>query len=283
MRRWQDLLATPNLKVLLVVAHPDDESECAATLYRLTHELGGVVDQLVVTNGEAGHRFSEPALAWYGLSAADMAKQLPSLRREELARAGRILGIRDHYFLDQPDTGFTLDPSEGLRAWDIPFVRSELRRLLYREQYDLVLTLLPEPGTHGHHQTVAVLALEAVEELPSERRPAVAGVRTGSSTKPQFDELPDFPSTRALSRQPLWAFDRRTPLTSNNALDHSIIVHWVIAEHKSQGMFQMEYGRHSHEYFWPFAIGSTDADVQPSKPWHSFFTVASQLVHAGVL
>ncbi len=49
--------SSPRLKVLLVVAHPDDESECAAFLYHVTHELGGVVDQVVVTNGEAGTQY----------------------------------------------------------------------------------------------------------------------------------------------------------------------------------------------------------------------------------
>lgn len=282
MRNWLHLLSSPSLKVLLVVAHPDDESECAASIYRITHEFGGVVDQVVVTNGEAGHRFSEPALAWYGLAAGDVAKELPRLRRLELLRAGRILGIRNHYFLGQKDTGFTLDPSEGQRAWDLPFVRRELRRILNLEQYDLVLTLLPEAGTHGHHQTVALLALETVEQMPLEKRPSVAGVRTGSDSTPEFDELPGFPATRAAATQPVWSFDRRTPLRLNAALDHSVIVHWVIAEHKSQGMFQMEYGRHTHEYFWQFAVGRE----RPSHQWRGLFEqpvrqhVAGQLVAA---
>ncbi|HEY4086408.1 MAG TPA: hypothetical protein VGM43_10745 [Bryobacteraceae bacterium] len=38
--------AAAPLKALLVVAHPDDESECAAFVYRITHELGGVADQI---------------------------------------------------------------------------------------------------------------------------------------------------------------------------------------------------------------------------------------------
>ena len=39
-------------------AHPDDESESAALVYRLTHELGAAVDQVVVTNGEGGHQYA---------------------------------------------------------------------------------------------------------------------------------------------------------------------------------------------------------------------------------
>ncbi|MCU1326754.1 MAG: LmbE family protein [Bryobacterales bacterium] len=254
-----ELAPAEPLKVLLVVAHPDDESECAGTLYRITHELGGVVDQVIVTNGEGGRHFSAPALEYYGISRSEeISKELPRLRRKEVVRAGQIIGIRRHYFLGQTDTGFTLDPGEGLRNWDLQRIQRELRSLLRRERYDLVLTLLPAEDTHGHHKAVAVLAVEAVAALPESRRPEVSAVRTGSPVNgrlPRFSELPEFPGTRATSAEPVWSFDRRTPLKQNAALDHSIIVHWVIAEHKSQGMFQMEYGRHTHEYFWQFSTG----------------------------
>jgi N-acetylglucosamine malate deacetylase 2 len=45
-------------RVLIVVAHPDDESCFAATVYQITHNLGGTVDQLLITNGEGGYRYS---------------------------------------------------------------------------------------------------------------------------------------------------------------------------------------------------------------------------------
>ena len=254
-----DAVPSVPLKVLLVVAHPDDESECAATLYRITHGLGGVVDQVIVTNGAGGQHFSAPGLEYYGLSGSPgVAKALPRLRRREVMRAGQIIGIRNHYFLEQDDTGFTLDPAEGLRSWNLPWIRRQLQHLLQCEGYDLVLTLLPTQDTHGHHKTVAMLALEAAAAMPCDARPAVAGVRAASpagGALPVFHELDGFPGTRTTSGAPVWAFDRRTPLLRNAALDHSIIVHWVIAEHKSQGMFQMEYGRNTHEYVWQFATG----------------------------
>ncbi|HEX8925375.1 MAG TPA: hypothetical protein VF786_06255, partial [Terriglobales bacterium] len=42
-------------RMLIVVAHPDDESCFAATVYEVTHNLGGTVEQLVITNGEGGY------------------------------------------------------------------------------------------------------------------------------------------------------------------------------------------------------------------------------------
>jgi LmbE family N-acetylglucosaminyl deacetylase len=274
-----DLPAEPALKVLLVVAHPDDESECAGTLYRIVHELNGVVDQVVVTAGEGGHHYCAPALEYYGLpKGRGIAKELPGLRRKETRRAGRIIGVRRQYFFGQKDNGFTLDPSEGLRSWNLPWLRNELRCLMHREEYDLVLTLLPTQDTHGHHQTVALLVLEAAAALDEQDRPAVAGVRSGSPANERrfrFEELPGFSITRTATAEPVWSFDRRTPLARKTALDHSIIVHWVIAEHKSQGMFQMEYGRNTHEYFWLFEAGRErwdDVWQRLSTPAHVLMT-----------
>jgi LmbE family N-acetylglucosaminyl deacetylase len=224
-----------------------------------------VVDQLVVTDGAGGLSFSAPALSYYGLQRSRVTgRELSRLRRSELLRAGRIIGIRNHYFLDQKDSGFTLDIEDGLRNWDLPRVRRELRRLLDRERYDVVLTLLPTSHTHGHHKTVALLALEAVQSLSTGQRPVLMGVSTGSDeTVAAFEELDGYPETRTTSGEPVWSFDRRAPLTLSAALDHSIIVNWVIAEHKSQGMFQMEFGRHTHEHFWQFsASGQCDDAVR---------------------
>jgi hypothetical protein len=37
-------------------------------------------------------------------------------------------------------------------------------------------------------------------------------------------------------------------------LDHRIVVNWVISEHKSQGFFQMEGCRRTHEHYWLFEL-----------------------------
>jgi hypothetical protein len=39
-----------------------------------------------------------------------------------------------------------------------------------------------------------------------------------------------------------------------DALSYQIVVSWVIAEHKSQGLFQSEYEQHELEEFWRFAV-----------------------------
>jgi hypothetical protein len=51
-------LGTPSANGLIVVAHPDDDYYFAATVYRMAVQLHGQVDELIITNGEGGFRYS---------------------------------------------------------------------------------------------------------------------------------------------------------------------------------------------------------------------------------
>ena len=247
-------------KALLVMAHPDDEYALAATTYRITREIGGAADHVVVTNGEGGYRYASLAETVYGVAIAresDGRANLPAIRKQETLNAGRILGIRNHHFLDQTDSGFAGRCADASCSdWDCAHIRTALAGLLERESYDFVFTLLPREDAHGHHQGVALFVLEAVADLDEERRPVVLGVEAGRTEEDAypFAGLPDHAVTRAASPAPVFSFDRNKGFGHNIALTYQIIANWVIAEHKSQGLFQTDYGRHDAERFWAFAI-----------------------------
>lgn len=252
-------------KVLLVVAHPDDEYYVAATVYRIASELRGTVDQVVITNGEAGFHYAQLAEKFYGVSLTnerDGRAHLPAIRKEETRRAGRILGIRNHYFLDEQDNRFGLDAEEALsHVWNRARVVDSLTTRLEAESYDFVFVLLPREDTHGHHKAAAVLALEAVSRLSLERRPIVLGAEPAHSGEgpAEFRGLHSFPTTRTVSEAPAFSFDRTESFGQDGALRYDIVVNWVIAEHKSQGLFQNDYGRHDLERFWLFDQHLADA------------------------
>jgi len=248
------------LKVLAVVAHPDDEYAFAATTYRIARELGGIVDKLVISNGEAGYRYSVLAERIYGLHLTDEKigrANLPEIRKQESLAAGNILGIRQHHFLDQKDAAFTLDAEEAESGWDQKAVREFMARLLRDENYGFVFTLLPAQGTHGEHKAATILALEAIGSLRQDQRPVVFGVAAGSSaeTPPEFTELRGYPVTEAGAD--VQEFRRSQPFGFHDALNYEIIANWVIAAHKSQGLFQMDAGRHDVERFWRFEASGT--------------------------
>jgi LmbE family N-acetylglucosaminyl deacetylase len=235
-------------KLLIVVAHPDDEYACAATTYRLVRELGFAADQIVITNGEGGYRYSTLAETIYGKHLApgrDGRSDLTGVRREETLRAGRILGIEHHRFLDQRDLGFAADPATADAGyWDRNHVLAAIRSALSDGAYDLVLTLLPTADTHTHHREAARLTVEAAASLPDASRPLVLGaVPCARSADP----------VRFEGAGPVLEFDRASAFGYHDSLDYQIVVNWVIAEYKSQGLFQKDCGKHDLEQFWTLA------------------------------
>ena len=257
---------TAQPKLLIVVAHPDDEYAFAATTYRLTRELGWAAELVVITNGEAGYRYSALAEAIYGVpltAERDGRRRLPAIRRRETVNAGKVLGIRRHYFLDQQDSGFATDSASAPTAnWDRARVLGALEGLMHRERYEAVFTLLPTAQTHGHHRAATLLALEAAAGIAEDRRPVILGAEPRAAGEPaaRFDGQPMQPLFRTTGALSAFAFARNRAFGYHNALNYQIVVNWFIAEHKSQGLFQTDSGKHQWEQFWLFAASGSDAE-----------------------
>ena len=248
-------------RVLGIVAHPDDETSFAATLYKITTALDGVCDLAVITNGEGGFKYSTLAERIYGCELTDEAigrARLPAIRKVEQRDAATILGVRDVIFLDQLDHRYTTDTSEVLgsnaRVWDLALVRARLREIVERGHYDFVFTLAPTPDTHAHHKAATILALETVQALPSDARPIVLCARVPSATSPERPPvLDDWPVTKLAPLAP-FTFERTQKFGFKDALDYRVVVNWVIAAHKSQGTMQLAMNEGEREQFFAFAV-----------------------------
>ena len=253
--------ATPN-RALLIVAHPDDEYEMAGTIYRITQELSGVVDQVIITDGEAGFRYSSLASRYYGVNLTNEKTgraELPHIREEETRRAARILGISHQWFLNERDDHFTLSADEALKSWRIQRVLGEVTERLRKGHYGLVFVLLPTEEAHGAHKAATILALQAIQQLPLDQRPIVVGAEAAPKESLSYTALPSYPLTATLSPAPQFHFDRDVHFGFHDSLSYEIVVDWVIAEHKSQGLFQTKCGQDRYENFWVFALGGNDA------------------------
>lgn len=251
------------VKILCIVAHPDDEVAFAATIYKVTHDLKGSVDVTTITNGEGGYRYSTLAEPIYCLNLTDETigkTYLPNIRKEETLRAAKILGVRRYHFLDQKDTGFTENLDQGfLCVWNLPWVKEFLLRRLKEGEYDFVFTLLPHASTHAHHKAATLLALQAVSELDSVVKPIILAVDTPVNEPRSFSELPGYPLTKIREGIPLFKFHKLQPLGYQGKLNYQVIVNWVIAEHKSQGALQLLMNKGSTENFYFFNLNSENA------------------------
>ena len=244
---------------LIVVAHPDDEYEMAGTVYHLAEELSGQVDQIIITDGEAGFRYSSLAERYYGMKLTDEAdgrRELPRIRREEAQHSAKVLGIEHQWFLNQKDDHFTLDADEVLKkSWDAHRVLTAIGNHLQQGKYDYVFILLPIAETHGAHKAASILTLEALSRLPADARPVVFGAKASNLSEETVDQLPEFPITQTLDAKSFVHFDRNAKFGYNDSLTYQIIVDWVIAEHKSQGLFQNRCRQDRFEDFWVFQAG----------------------------
>lgn len=297
--------ATAPPRVLIVVAHPDDESCFSVTVYEITHNLGGTVDQLVVTNGEGGYRYSLLAEPYYNLQLTNEAvgrAALAEIRKRELLSAGKILGISNHFFLDEKDVRYTQDVDEVLNQhWHAQAVMQQLTRRLTDGNYDFVLTLFPTAETHGAHKAATLSAINAVRDLKG-NKPVVLGCQddpvagTGVTASPSASPTPTpIPNAAPAKGQfqldwsgfkseqhPFtvgphgYSVDRTVKFGFKNVLDYQIIANWVIAEHKSQGAFQMDMGRAGKE---EFAILETDTPSAGAKADQLFNRLSETAAH----
>jgi LmbE family N-acetylglucosaminyl deacetylase len=248
-------------KVLVVTAHPDDETGMAAVIYKITHDLKGTVDQCVITNGEAGYKYSTLGNDYYGLDLTDPEvgrANLPRIRKQELINAGKIIGMNNIFFLDQKDAHYGLDEHEPLdTSWNVAWINTRLKDILTKTKYDYVFCLIPVPETHGGHKAATLLALRAVKDLPQAQRPIILGVSGSAKTDTalaKFSQLKSYTESKMDGDTAQFRFDMSAGFGYKNALNYKIIVNWEIAEHKSQGTMQLYMNHGDYENFWFFAM-----------------------------
>lgn len=276
-------------RILVVVAHPDDEIAFGGTLYKTSALLDGACDIALITNGEAGYKYSTLAEPLYGKRLTDPEvgrRWLPSIRKSEFLSGCAILQVRNAYLLEQKDHRYTQDVNEILGAeagvWDLEFVSRALQRILQRGSYDFVLTLSPTPGTHGHHKAATIMALRAVRDLPPDERPVILCVGSGrkpappstdsttaaadpSQARPEepkkpFTGLEGFPLTRLRTDVEPFEFDRTQPFGFKDRLDLRIVINWAITAHKSQGTMQRLAGRGELEHYSLYELNGPEAE-----------------------
>ncbi len=129
------------MQLLVVVAHPDDESfGCGSVLAHATaggHEAA----VLCATRGELGETRIE-------------TDDLAALREAELRAAASVLGVGEVRLLDHGDSGMTGEPPTGaLVAVDQAALAAEVRAVIEELQPDVVVTL---DGSDGHRDHIAI-------------------------------------------------------------------------------------------------------------------------------
>ena len=141
--------------ILLILAHPDDETTVSGYLARAILEGHKRIAVVLITTGNRGDNS-------YGYEAGDALGQI---RIQELRRALDVLGITDFWMLGQQDT-----PSQNVQwslgNWNHGQVLQNLVRLVRLTRPEVILTMLPAyvaGENHSDHQAAGVVATEAFD------------------------------------------------------------------------------------------------------------------------
>jgi N-acetyl-1-D-myo-inositol-2-amino-2-deoxy-alpha-D-glucopyranoside deacetylase len=142
-------------KLLVVVAHPDDETFGCGGVIAHAGAAGAEVVVCSATRGELGEDHS---------ATTDGPDELGALRVAELEAAGAVLGAVRTVVLGLGDSGWDgPEPDGSLCAVDPGAVVAAVRELLEAERPDVVVTMDPS-GSDGHrdHVRIAEAATTAV-------------------------------------------------------------------------------------------------------------------------
>ncbi|MFZ0285029.1 MAG: PIG-L family deacetylase, partial [Terriglobales bacterium] len=158
----QELKPTPALPpdsrlkadVLLIVAHPDDETGVSAYLAELLDQHKRV-EVIYLTHGEAGHNNMGP----------ERGPSLGAVRETEVRHALSSLGIENVWFLGGRDTP-SQNVLQSLANWNHGRVLEEVVRMVRLTRPEIIITWLPGffiGENHGDHQASGVLSTEAFD------------------------------------------------------------------------------------------------------------------------
>lgn len=251
-------------RVLIVTAHPDDETMFPVTVFKITHELKGSADLALITDASGGYN-GLVASSYYGLNLVDSAtgrRHLPLIRKKELMASGEVMGIGNFFFLDQLDDYYNRDEKPYLQGknWDIAYVEKKLDNILANGNYDFVFCLIPHEGQHAHHKTASISAIRAVQRFNGFKKPVILGGQSQNKGYTfQFAGLAGYPETNILKTAPIFEFDRSHSFGEDKKHSYMIVADWVKAAHKSQsGDMNQAMHRGDLEAFWYFAINGED-------------------------
>jgi LmbE family N-acetylglucosaminyl deacetylase len=154
---WNNRPPDPRFKadILVVVAHPDDESMVTAYLAREIFDHHKRVAIVYGTHGGGGNNQVGP----------EQANAMRDVREMEAREADAPLGITHVWFLSGRDT-YSQDVLASLEHWGHGHCLDELVRIVRLTRPTVILTFLPDFTTgenHADHQAAGVLATEAFD------------------------------------------------------------------------------------------------------------------------
>jgi LmbE family N-acetylglucosaminyl deacetylase len=147
------MTVVPTQRILLIFAHPDDETFSTGGLSRRYADAGAEIALVTATRGDAGSTGDPPICD---------RDELPARREAELREAADILGIGSVQLLGYRDKHLVEAPPDEIREALVGFVRA------HRPQ--VVITFDPNgANAHSDHIAIARFVMDAVPAAADSR------------------------------------------------------------------------------------------------------------------
>ena len=146
--------------VLVIFPHPDDEAFGVAGTIISHTDAGTPVTYLCLTLGEMGRNMGKPLIA--------TRETLPEIRKQELEKACRILGITDLRRFGMRDKTVEFTDQEALI--------DQIFEVMEEVDPSLIITFYPGYAVHPDHDATGAAVIQAVQRLPVEVRPVVHAI-----------------------------------------------------------------------------------------------------------
>jgi LmbE family N-acetylglucosaminyl deacetylase len=137
-------------RVLYLAAHPDDEN--TGLLSWLVNDQHVETAYLSLTRGDGGQN----------LIGSEQGAALGLIRTYELLEARKLDGAKQ-FFTRAIDFGFSKNPEDTFKQWDIDSITSDVVWIIRKFKPDLIICRFPPTGAagHGQHSGSAIIAEKA--------------------------------------------------------------------------------------------------------------------------
>lgn len=205
--------------VLVIFPHPDDESfGTAGTIVHHTKE-GVPVTYACGTLGEMGRNMGKPFFA--------NRETLPGIRKKELLQACEILGIEDLRMLGFRDKTIEFEDPDSLA--------NRMKTLIEETDASLVITHYPGYAVHPDHNALGAAVVQAVYNMPEERRPVLRCHAFSENTKEDLGDPDMVIDVRDVLDKKIAALKAHgsqtqqlvTKINESNPEDDSQLVEWL--------------------------------------------------------
>ncbi|MFQ3546136.1 bacillithiol biosynthesis deacetylase BshB2 [Halobacillus rhizosphaerae] len=208
--------------VLVIFPHPDDEAFGVSGTITSYIKQGTPLTYACLTLGEMGRNLGKPAFA--------TRETLPEIRRSELQKAAKAMGIQDLRMLGLRDKTLEFEDDEKMTQI--------VRNLIQELQPSLVISFYPGYAVHPDHEATARAVVRALGEIEPSKRPKLHALAFANNTDENLGEPDVHNDIRAVQEEKLNAMRAHISQTARmlEMLDEGIkandpeAMKWVTSE-----------------------------------------------------